>query len=767
MKHEMSGQGKTIGVMIGDVSYDYTMELMRGINDAAERTGARLFYMTGKQTHIAPMDPDNEQETVSRYNSIYDYAGLVGADAYIISSGSLSVMESEEEYQQFLKRFADSPYVLMQKTIGADTPDRCSITIDNYGIFTRCIDHLIEVHKYQKIAYVSGPKQHPEARERERAYRDTMRRHGLPVEDGMVAYGNLSGFVDQQVAELLDTYPDLDAIALCNDEMAKSAYKVCQSRGLRIGIDIAITGFDNFTTGQTMAPPLTTVTQDTHRTGELALLRALALAAGERAESAELMPDLVIRNSCGCRHNYAACLLQSDAHDPRAYIHAILTHMREELSRLLKKSGQERLTTVIEQLTERMETLAFTDPNEPPDEPEMDAWLTGIAAEFSTSCGLAAESMHSCLLQMTEDYSQPNIRMFYQILLYVQGFLFQYETRETAKRIERFRTQTWFVPEFIRDLVVIVDEDERVYLNAVNKLRGLGLQNLYICLLPEPQIRREPHRPYNVDKLLLAAYLSDGSANAYPAGRMPVIDREHPLRDLQDLKTVAPMISLSIFSGDVQFGVCLCESDKENNPLMHIIGLQLGILMNFLDLKRRERLVAKEIEHVQRRNEELNHLSEYDTLCNVYNRRGFIEQARRMNQRFSGKQAFLVFADLDYLKKINDNFGHAAGDDAIRTVSDIFKNVIRGGDLVARLSGDEFVGMFIADSSNFRENFEERIKRAIEEYNRTSGKPYFVDVSVGITDFTCTKELEIGKIVDRADHYLYQAKKHKRASIFK
>jgi diguanylate cyclase (GGDEF)-like protein len=248
---------------------------------------------------------------------------------------------------------------------------------------------------------------------------------------------------------------------------------------------------------------------------------------------------------------------------------------------------------------------------------------------------------------------------------------------------------------------------------------------------------------------------------------MPVIDSRHTLRKLQELKHTARMISFSIFSGDIQFGVCLCEDDRESNPLMHIIGLQLGILLNFLDLKRKEQIVAREIEHVQRKNEELNYLSVYDTLCNVYNRRGFIEQALRMNQDNIGRRAFLAFADLDNLKRINDNFGHAAGDDSLKTVCDIFKKIIRSGDLIARIGGDEFVGMFIVDNTSFREHFETRIKQGIEEYNRASEKLYFIDISVGITDFTCVHDLEIGKIIDKADQYLYQAKKRKRMSIFK
>lgn len=767
MGNKAAKNGKTICVMIGDVSYDYTMELMCGINDTARKNGAQVFYMTGKQSHIAPVDLNNEQETVSRYNSIFDYTDLVGADAYIISSGSMSGIESEEEYRRFIKRFDDSPYVLLQKETDADAPNRCSITVDNYFIYCRCIEHLIKDHQYRKIAYVSGPRRHPEAMERERAYRDTMGKHGLPADESLIAYGDLSGFVDEQVNQLLLDHPDLDAIAFCNDEMAKSGYKVCQSHGLRIGIDIAITGFDDFTTGQTMTPPLTTISQDAYRTGELALLRALALAAGKPAQSEKLKAELVVRNSCGCYHRD-----QTRAYNPQAqsrddYINTIVLNVQEDLSRLFARPGQKLFESTIDKLMAYIKELAFTEPDEPLDERAMDAWLTDFLAEINTSSGFVAESLQRHLMRMTEDMTNPGLRKFYQIILYIQGFLFQYETRETVKQTERFRTQAWFVPEFIRDLVVIVDEDERIYLNVMNKLRSMGLKNLYICLLPEPQIRREFQQSYNAEKLLLAAYLSDSGVNAYPHNRMPVIDRRSPLRNLQDLKDTAQMISFSIFSGDIQFGICLCETDKENNPLMHIIGLQLGILLNFLDLKRRERLVAREIEHVQKRNEELNYLSEYDPLCNVYNRRGFIEQALRLNQRYAGKQAFLVFADLDHLKKINDNFGHAAGDDAIRTISDVFKKVIRGGDLIARIGGDEFVGMFIADSTNFRENFQSRIKDAVEEYNRTSDKQYFVDVSVGITDFTCARELEIGDIIDKADQYLYIAKRNRRISILK
>ena len=416
---------------------------------------------------------------------------------------------------------------------------------------------------------------------------------------------------------------------------------------------------------------------------------------------------------------------------------------------------------------DHVEALVLQDPSGPPDEKALDEWLSSLSRELKASGALIAERLHGYLLQMADAGVQPGMKKLFRVLLHIQGFLFSYESREAAKRFEAFRSQAWFVPEFIRDLVLFKDEGESVFLNVVEKLRGFGLDNLYICLLPEPHILREPGRDIIPDKLLLAAYLSGGASDAYPRSRMPVIDKTRPLRSLPSLGSAARLISFSIFSGDMQYGILLCEANKEKIPLLHVIGLQLGILINFLDLKAKERIVEGELVQIRGMNEILNFLSEYDTLCNVFNRRGFIEQALRLNHENAGKQAFFAFMDLDHLKEINDTYGHAAGDDAICAASAILKKAIRKDDLIARLGGDEFIGMFILDDPGFQAAFQARIKESFEAYNRNSGKPYYVDISMGTAQFTCDHALEISSIIHQADRYLYEAKKRRRASVLK
>ncbi len=759
--------GKTICVMIGDVSYDFSSELMNGINDTANREGVQLFYMTGMQKHVDSADPNKEHETASRHNSIYDYANLVGADAYIISCGSLSGFESDKAYREFLFRFEKSACVVLQKDGIMDGPGKSLITIDNYFSFFQCMEHLILHHGYQKIAYVSGPKEHPEARERERAYRDAMEKHGLPVSDSMIAYGDLSGFVDKQVSKLLDDQPGLEAIAFCNDEMAKAGYRVLRKRGLQVGKDLAITGFDNFTTGRTMTPPLTTISQNAYQMGELAVMHAIALAEGKRLEPVKLKTHLHIRDSCGCALFGLKTVFDADHTDERQFVSNVIGDMRSDLIRMYAEVGQEYLTALLTVLMDHIASLALSGPQTPLDEQALAEWLLSFAGEFKSTGFLIAERVHHYLLQLPVNSFMPCVNKLFRILFFIQGFLYSHEIREAEKRFESFRAQSWFVPEFIRDLVVLEDEDEGVFQSVAERLQSIGLDNVYMCLLPEPEVLRESGSNNIPDRVLLASYLSGSKVIAYPRSQMPVIDAFSTLRNLPDLNAAAHLISFSIFSGDVQYGILLCQANKEKIPLLHVIGLQLGILINFLDLKSKERIVGRELEHIRERIEILNFLSEYDALCNVFNRRGFIERAIRMNRDNVGKHAICVFMDLDHLKQINDNFCHSSGDDVLCVVSDILKRTVRSGDLVARIGGDEFVGMFITDNQDFDITFRSRLKEAFDEYNNTSGKPYYVEVSMGVADFTCRQGLEISKIVGDADRYLYEEKKHRRPSALK
>ena len=753
-------------VMIGDVSYDFSVELMKGILYTAEREGVQLLYMMGMPRHAGFIEPGSEQKTAYHHNSIYDYAYMFGADAYILSCGSLSGFEGENMYQQFLKRFDETPSVILQEQIDMDQLNKSCITVDNYKSFCQCIEHLILAHHCKKICLLAGVKNHPDNKERMSAYFDTMEKYALPVEESMIAYGDFSEFSDSLVAQLFDENPGVDAIAFCNDEMARGGYRECAKRGIKVGKDIAFTGFDNFSTSRTLMPPLTTVSQNIYQMGEMAVLRAIDLVHGKHVFSTRLETKLKIRRSCGCMPDEKLNLFAPEDTDCESDADCVMLRIAADLKNCYDGSERERSDNMIDRLIAQMEREIESDNKI--DQYGYADWLHGFSEEFTSATYHIALRMNEYLSQVpAENLRFPKVRKLYDVLGFTQGFLLSYKARMVEKNLDDFRAQSWFVPEFIRDLVDSDLDEEHIFYNVVMRLRGIDLNAIYICLLPESQPLQTSQVQHAPDKLLLAAYGCKAETRSFARAQMPVIDTTHPLRDLPGLEQHTHLMSFSIFSGNIQYGILLCEVDMVRSSLLHVIGLQLGILINFLDLKRKEQIIGSELENIRERNQILNFLSDYDPLCNILNRRGFIEHAIHLNRENTGKLALCVFLDLDHLKEINDSFGHSEGDLALSSLSDILKQVVRRNDLIARLGGDEFIGMFIVDSPDFGETFTNRIRKVFDDFNQNSTRPYYVEASMGIAHFTCAHNLEISQIVNEADRYLYAEKKNKRMSALK
>lgn len=117
-------------------------------------------------------------------------------------------------------------------------------------------------------------------------------------------------------------------------------------------------------------------------------------------------------------------------------------------------------------------------------------------------------------------------------------------------------------------------------------------------------------------------------------------------------------------------------------PIQDKEGIVTGVIKISMDITGRKKT-----------EEELYALSFRDELTGLYNRRGFITLARQQLKIASrmNKGMLLLFADFDELKRINDIFGHKAGDRALLGVSDILKGIFRESDIIARIGGDEFV----------------------------------------------------------------------------
>ncbi|MEY8043611.1 GGDEF domain-containing protein [Saccharopolyspora cebuensis] len=162
----------------------------------------------------------------------------------------------------------------------------------------------------------------------------------------------------------------------------------------------------------------------------------------------------------------------------------------------------------------------------------------------------------------------------------------------------------------------------------------------------------------------------------------------------------------------------------------------------------------------------LAYLALHDTLTGLANRTLLLDRLEQeLTELPSGEDEVLavLLVDLDNLKTINDQYGHAAGDQLLTTTADSLLKAVRAGDTVARLGGDEFVILARLASSSAAEAFRLRIARLLGSEGVTSGELLRPRASVGITT-TRAPNVPPEELIAEADQDMYARKKERKAS---
>jgi DNA-binding LacI/PurR family transcriptional regulator len=163
------------------------------------------------------------------------------------------------------------------------------------------VDHLVKLG-YQRIGFIAAPEELMFTYYRNKGFQESLEKHNIPFHTSLVTSGDLTqrgGYTQANI--LLNLSPPPDAIVASNDLMALGAISAAQEKGLKIGKDIAITGFDDTTMSEHSHPPLTTVHQPVYKIGGMVTDMLIQCIQGKTLdnENIVLKPSLVIRQSCG------------------------------------------------------------------------------------------------------------------------------------------------------------------------------------------------------------------------------------------------------------------------------------------------------------------------------------------------------------------------------------------------------------------------------------------------------------------------------------
>ncbi|MCX7820056.1 MAG: substrate-binding domain-containing protein [Brevinematales bacterium] len=335
MKNKFQQSRFTFGVLINQIEGEYQQFICKGINDAAiEKNVNILFFVGGTIGNFFEGDEGN--------NLTYELAKTNVLDGLIVCSGSIGGYVSTDRLYQYIYDYRNIPKV----SISIELNGCFSILIDNRNAMKEVIDHLIDFHGYENIAFVSGPLTNSEVTERLKGYMDSLKAHNISYKPELIIEGNFTYDSGVRAVNLLidERKVNFDAIACANDGMAMGVYDGLKKRGLLAPNDYALTGFDDYIQASLFSIPLTTVKQPLYEQGKKSVEILIEILEGKNVPEKLYLPtNLVLRESCGCfLRNYLTKDKILELKNKKELITTLINEKEEIISHLNKKFGSNK-----------------------------------------------------------------------------------------------------------------------------------------------------------------------------------------------------------------------------------------------------------------------------------------------------------------------------------------------------------------------------------------------------------------------------------------
>jgi LacI family transcriptional regulator len=269
------GRTLSVGVVTQAIDSPFYGAALRGIEDELDPAGYSPLFVSGHWNAAA------EARCIEVLRSRR-------VDGIIVLTGRLTDAALKAHARQL-------PVVATGRTLKA--PGLFSLSFDNLEGGRLATRHLIELG-HQRIAFIAGDDNHPDANDRHRGYRLALQDAGIAYDPALVVpgeYHEVSGLL--AVDRLLESRQRFTAIFAANDQMACGAALGLHRRSLRVPEDVSLVGFDDLPNSMYTLPPMSTIHQPAYELGRLAATAMLQLLGGTTPTVVVPTPRLIARES--------------------------------------------------------------------------------------------------------------------------------------------------------------------------------------------------------------------------------------------------------------------------------------------------------------------------------------------------------------------------------------------------------------------------------------------------------------------------------------
>ncbi|MBP1565049.1 MAG: GGDEF domain-containing protein [Oscillospiraceae bacterium] len=766
----MAKKRYTVALFVGCMENEFSEEVFLGAAHTAEQLDVNLVVFPVKFIETIKHNLITEKYQY-QYNCMFSYAENHSFDAIVIETAVMGKFVTDNTIFEILQKYKDTPII----TIAEKISNYPCVAFSSNGIEQE-IDHLVECHHAERIGFVSGPSSNLEAVARYNEYKKALLKHNIPFDQNLVAEGDFTEECGEVISRLLDRNAgEIDAVCFANDSMAIAGYKQIAKRGLVIGKDICVTGFDDIPAASALDPALTTIRANYRELGENAISAAYNAINGIEIHDITVSTTLIKRDSCGCKSQITEdresldFLIYNDS-DISAFIDKIhdmsSNYCNNTNMQPNKRSINLFLRFILILLMQAQNPDTIIDKN-------LIMFKFNVLLKYHILDFIPVDNFNFLLSSICDkaiSIAKPENKKedIYKLFMEFYKEIINHNREQNLSDRKIIKKNMYTANSIISN--VIENNNESLSLISIIEQFKLNIGNTFLYLHETPVITKSRYDWVQPQYELLTTYYTN--KNVYKPGKPKKIQAPYLFRNEYMPPKRFTFIASPIFCSEENYGLLLCDINVDDYLFYgSIIISQISYAIKLRNmLQEQKKVQSKLIESLNEANSNnklLSHISKSDELTGVYNRRGFIENVVSDIKHHCGRKAAIIYADMDNLKQINDIFGHDEGDYSIRKSAEILKCCMRSNDIIARFGGDEFAAFALIYENNFEELFTERLENLCSTFNAQSDKPYNIHLSAGVYEFICDNNVDLTKVMNEADKRLYENKKHKSLNALK
>lgn len=638
---------RKIAVIVAGIDETYQSSILNGIQSAAAKYNLDCYIFvsfTGMK--------DNRSHDAGEMN-IFKLPDFNNFDGAILLTNTIDCQPVVDDILARIKN-AGIPAVSMDN----DVKGLLHIGIDNRSAMKKITEHFINVHKFSKFNYISGPTDNPESSDRLSAFLEVLDEYGLEIESDRIFYGDFRSDSGREAVDFfLRSGQDLPQAIICaNDVMAVSAVNKLHSAGVKIPDDIAVSGFDDVFDRNNLRVELTSVKRPLVHSGELA---------------------------CQMLYNKFNSISQDES------------------------------------------------------------MMLNMSAKFTESCGCEKCATHKAIA-----YKEANIANFNRIESnnhYMSLF------NSLACDLNGADNFSEYI-EYLKKFVSFINPEEFYF--CLNKNWDFHSNDIVADISEKEQIPES----YENDIIVPIAYFNGHFKENVHVNLNKILPDFSDNTHNSKFYYIVPLHFRQRCLGYLAINNCPLPL---NNALFQAWCITINnSLENIRKINALDCAVKK-----------LKKLYIQDTFSGIYNRYGFVNATNDIFRECAraSRNVMLMFIDLDGLKRINDTYGHAVGDEAIRAIAGILDKTCKNDEIYCRFGGDEFI-VFAADYNNKdAQTLTANIQENIRIYNNTntSKNRYCLSASTGYVIAVPKVEEDLFRFVTEADKKMYETKREKKSKYLR